>query len=78
MAPYRDLMRSREDQKYYKSRLFKKHNCPVCEKELIRLEPYEDTSCYVWFEYWCDNCNIDISIRAPKKLFNSLKEKEND
>ena len=37
---------------------FKKLNCPVCGKELIRLEPNEDRL----YEFWCDDCDIDISI----------------
>ena len=76
--PYRDLIRSLEDKKYYKSRLFKKHNCPVCGKELIRLEPYEETDEGIEFDYWCDECDIDITITAPKNIFDELKEKEND
>ena len=33
-------------------------NCPVCGKELVRLEPFEKGI----YEYWCDNCNIDVAI----------------
>jgi len=40
----------------------KKIYCPVCGKELIRLEPYEDT-----MEFWCDDCNIDITISKEDK-----------
>lgn len=76
--PYRDLRRSLEDQKYYKSRLFKRHNCPVCGKELIRLEPYEEPNNGIQFNYWCDKCDIDIVITAPKTILDELKEKEND
>lgn len=36
----------------------KKINCPKCGKELIRLEPYEEGV----YEFWCDDCNIDITI----------------
>ena len=36
----------------------KKCNCPVCDKELIRLEPFEENV----YEFWCDNCDIDIII----------------
>ena len=36
----------------------KKINCPKCDKELIRLEPYEEGV----YEFWCDICNIDITI----------------
>lgn len=33
-------------------------DCPICGKQLIRLEPYEDNE----YEFWCDTCNIDIKI----------------
>ena len=36
----------------------KKCNCPKCEKELIRLEPYENGI----YRFWCDNCNLDIAV----------------
>lgn len=36
----------------------KKFNCPVCNKELIRLEPFENGV----YEFYCDDCNIDIEI----------------
>lgn len=36
----------------------KKCNCPVCNKELIRLEPFEKGV----YEFWCDECNIDITV----------------
>lgn len=36
----------------------KKFNCPVCGKELIRLEPFHKGI----FNFWCDNCDIDIAI----------------
>ena len=36
----------------------KKMNCPFCNKELIRLEPFEDGI----FEFWCDNCDVDIAV----------------
>lgn len=36
----------------------KKCNCPECNKELIRLEPFEDGV----YDFWCDNCDIDITI----------------
>lgn len=36
----------------------KKFNCPVCGKELVRLEPFVDGV----YEFWCDNCNIDIVV----------------
>lgn len=37
---------------------FKKLNCPVCKKELIRLEPLVKGR----YEFYCDDCDIDISI----------------
>jgi transposase-like protein len=36
----------------------KKCNCPECGKELIRLEPFVNGV----YEFWCDDCNIDIVI----------------
>lgn len=41
----------------------KKNNCPVCNKELIRLEPFEKNV----YEFWCDDCNIDIVITKNNK-----------
>lgn len=37
----------------------KKISCPKCGKELIRLEPFDEGTC----EFWCDDCNIDITIK---------------
>lgn len=42
----------------------KKCNCPECGKELIRLEPFEQGV----YEFWCDDCNINISISDKKEL----------
>lgn len=36
----------------------KKLNCPKCDKELIRLEPFEPGLS----EFWCDACDIDILV----------------
>lgn len=36
----------------------KKIKCPICGKELIILNDDEK-----YFEFWCDNCNIDIYIQ---------------
>ena len=36
----------------------KKYNCPVCDKELIRLAPFEEGV----YDFWCDDCDIDITI----------------
>ena len=48
-------------------------DCPKCGKGLIRLEPILDEGIY---EYWCDDCNIDISIVDNNEYEKS--EKEND
>ena len=37
----------------------KKSRCPKCGKELIRLEPYSTKGVS---EFWCDDCNIKITI----------------
>lgn len=37
----------------------KKIRCPLCGKELIRLEPFEEDT----YVFWCDDCKIDIYIR---------------
>lgn len=36
----------------------KRIKCPICEKELIALNNDES-----YFEFWCDDCNIDIYIQ---------------
>lgn len=40
-----------------------KVNCPFCSKELIRLEPYEESK----YRYWCDVCNADINIEKNEE-----------
>lgn len=35
-----------------------KINCPLCGRELIRLEPYEPGS----YNFWCDDCDVNIDI----------------
>jgi hypothetical protein len=40
----------------------KKINCPICNKELIRLEPFEKGI----YEFWCDDCDTDIVITKNK------------
>ena len=35
-----------------------KIKCPICGKELIVGNDDEN-----YFEFWCDNCNIDIYIQ---------------
>lgn len=42
----------------------KKFNCPVCEKELIRLEPFKKGV----YEFWCDHCNIDIVVTKNNEV----------
>lgn len=44
---------------------FKKFNCPICDKELINLSLEENE-----FDFWCDDCNIDISVvvNEPYKI----------
>ena len=42
----------------------KKFNCPVCNKELVRLEPFVNGV----YEFWCDDCNIDIVITKNDEL----------
>lgn len=56
---------------------FKKLNCPICGKELIRIEPFEDGL----YEFWCDDCDIDIYIsesdlerRIPMKYSVTIEE----
>lgn len=33
-------------------------NCPICGKDIIILNNDEK-----YFEFWCDDCNIDIYIQ---------------
>ena len=42
----------------------KKFNCPMCNKELIRLKPFENGI----YEFWCDKCNIDITITKNNEV----------
>lgn len=46
----------------------KKCNCPECGKELIVLDPVFNN----YFNFYCDDCDIDIEIIKNKS------EKEND
>ena len=39
-----------------------KINCPKCEKELIRLEPFDEDV----YEFWCDDCNLTITIEEEE------------
>lgn len=43
----------------------KKCNCPFCNKELVRLEPFEAGI----YEFWCDNCDADITVEKNDKAF---------
>lgn len=40
------------------NRCHKRLNCPVCEMELIRLEPFIKGK----YEFWCSKCEIDFEI----------------
>ena len=42
----------------------KKILCPICKKELIRLEPFEKDI----YKFWCDNCDIDIVITKNNEV----------
>ena len=33
-------------------------NCPICGKDIIVLNNDES-----YFEFWCDDCNVDIYIQ---------------
>ena len=47
-----------------------KCNCPNCDKELIRLEPFEIGI----YDFWCDTCNIDITITKNDELEESYEK----
>lgn len=44
----------------------KKISCPICKRELIRLESFEKGI----YEFWCDNCNMDIVITKNNEIEN--------
>ena len=44
----------------------KKIICPICHKELIRLEPFSNGV----YTFWCDNCNMDIVITNNNEVGN--------
>ena len=48
----------------------KKFNCPVCNKELIRLEPFEKGV----YAFWCDDCNIDIVVTKNDEVEEAEKD----
>lgn len=50
-----------------------KINCPKCGKELIRLEPYDEFAVY---EFWCDNCNLDITILDNDAIDRALQDSD--
>lgn len=52
----------------------KRFNCPVCGKELIRLEPFYKGI----FNFWCDNCNIDINITNNNEASTTYRVGFND
>ena len=43
--------------------------CPVCHKELIRLEPFKD---YV-YNFWCDTCKMDITVKKAHPKIKDYK-----
>lgn len=47
----------------------KKIKCPLCGKELIRLNDIiEDGIMYKYrFDFWCDNCNLEIDIFSDER-----------
>lgn len=40
-----------------------KMNCPVCGKELVKLNTGEKKK----HDFWCDDCNIDITIEENEE-----------
>lgn len=44
----------------------KKIICPICHKELIRLEPFSNGV----YTFWCDNCNMDIVVTNNNEVEN--------
>lgn len=47
----------------------KKIKCPICGKELIRLNDITSDAVYkYYFEFWCDECKIDIIIQTDKEI----------
>lgn len=47
----------------------KKINCPICGKELIVLNDMTFGTCYkYYYEFWCDECNIDITVQTDKEI----------
>jgi len=49
--------------------ILRRYNCPICGKELIRLEPFDEGE----YRFWCDSCNLDIIIED-----NNVKNKDDD
>ena len=50
----------------------KKIKCPLCGKELIKLN--FEKKCH---EFWCNHCNIDITIQENEKEFNLYHKLKN-
>ena len=45
-----------------------KIKCPICGKELIHLNSITYGLTYkFYYEFWCDNCKIDITTGTDKK-----------
>ena len=39
----------------------KKIKCPICGKELVALNDE-----FGYYEFWCDDCDIDITVEVHK------------
>lgn len=47
----------------------KRIKCPICGKELIQLNDITSDTVYeYYFEFWCDECKIDITVRTDKEI----------
>lgn len=46
-----------------------KIKCPICGKELVHLNSITHDSMHdFYYEFWCDNCKIDITIGMDKDV----------
>ena len=51
-----------------------KIKCPICGKELTNLNSITCDSTYkFYYEFWCDDCNADITINAIKDEYEEKK-----
>ena len=39
-------------------------NCPICGKQLINLEWHLEEG---KFNYWCDDCHIEITVKEDEE-----------